>query len=134
MVFPFGILLVRAVVGVSVGAAVDVAVVTLVEMLVGVLDAEGAVGEALIPTTGLLPPLFTCRPTSTPPITRAMTSRIPMKRSRGCTPGRDGRRDPGLVTGAVKEAGGNASEEESALCRMLSEFISYLAARDVSIA
>ena len=132
--FPFGIVLTCVVVGVDVGTVVGVAVVALVGMPVGAFDAGGEVGEVLLPTTGLLPLLFTCKPMSTPPTTRAMTSRIPTKRSKGCTPDRYRRRDPGEVRGAVTEAGENVSEEGSALCRLLSEFMAYLAAGGVSVA
>ena len=95
MVFPFGRLLVCAIVGVNVGTVVDVAVVTLVGMPVGVFDGGSEVGELAIPTTRLPPPLFTCKPIITPPITRAMTRSMPMKSSKGCKLARDGRRDPG---------------------------------------
>src|SRR5260370_26757876 len=99
-------------------------------MPVGAFVAGGDVGEVLLPTAGLLPLLFTCKPMSTPPATRAMTSRIPTRRSKVCTPDRGYlRRDPGQVTGGVTEAGENPS---AGVCRLRpphSDVMAYLAAR-----
>lgn len=96
-----------------------------VDTKVGVVPTDGpgvtsdelfeVVDVVVMPFEGFVPPLFSCRPISTPPMTSAITSRIPMKRNQGCVFVDAERSEAGEVIGDVDSVGVKPPDEGSLL-------------------